>query len=163
MQNPVETTAGAGRFPFLMNRKPEDAAAESGITVSRLDCWCEKQIVHVSCMDCFRGLIFELLCPVLFKILNEKGIEMITVEDCVEQGNTAPALFSSPECPQWAKCVVINEDATIVFFDAVPQGYDEVRKNWIFPSWKFIRCYYSSLRGSENCSRRLLIREAENE
>ena len=76
-----------------------------------------------------------------------------------ERRDATSALFSEPECPSWAKCVVVNPDGTIVFFDTIPQGYDETAEKWIFPPWKFVRCCYSARRETPNGRGLLLIRE----
>ena len=84
---------------------------------------------------------------------------MIAVRGFAESVNMTPSLFFTPECPPWAKCVVMNADGRVVFFDTIPLGYDEIRGEWIFREWTFVRCLYSSRRGRGNWRRSLLIRE----
>ena len=76
-----------------------------------------------------------------------------------ERRDAISASFSDPECPSWAKCVAVNSDGTIVFFDTIPQGYDGSAGKWIFPAWKFVRCCCSTRRGTANDRGILLIRE----
>ena len=69
-------------------------------------------------------------------------------------------IFSSKDCPEWAKCAVTNSDGIVCFMDTIPNGINEREQAWSFPNWHFVRCFYSSQKGNSDWRNSLLIREA---